>query len=183
MKNQPQQIHSKSYIIRDLEKAFHTVQLALESLSESAYQEKNGDRWSPAEQVEHLILSTIPIAGALGKDRDWFDQFAAPDHPEKSYAELQLYYEEVLLTGIKAPARFTPREHQTYDKVQQLASWKRLKVGVNRKLDAWSEELLDQCTLPHPALGTLTMRQMLLFTIIHTYHHLPWIKRETRKSA
>jgi hypothetical protein len=35
----------------------------------------------------------------------------------------------------------------------------------------WREEDLDRYRLPHPLLGKLTVREMLLFTVYHNYHH------------
>lgn len=176
MKNQQQLVQNKATIIAELRDAFQAVRQYITALSASAYAQRSGDRWSPAEQLEHLILSTVPIVGALGKDRDWFDQFDPPAHPDKSYADLQAYYKLVLSNGLKAPARFVPAGSKTFEKDQQLSDWERLENALIYKLSTWTEALLDQCTLPHPALGSLTMRQMLQFTTIHTYHHLTRMK-------
>ena len=35
----------------------------------------------------------------------------------------------------------------------------------------WSEKKLDRYQAPHPALGKLTIREMLYFTIFHNVHH------------
>lgn len=36
----------------------------------------------------------------------------------------------------------------------------------------WSEQELDRYVIPHPALGKLTILEMLHFTSAHTQHHL-----------
>lgn len=176
MKDQ-QQIQRKAEIITDLQLAFRELHRTIEPVSDPVYRQRSGATWSPAEHLEHLILSTVPIVGALGKDRDWFGQFGPPAHGEKTYAELKAYYRTVLATGLKAPLRFVPEETKVFDKDQQLADWQRLEKGLIRKLELWTEEELDTCTLPHPALGNLTMRQMLQFTTIHTYHHMHGMER------
>ncbi|PHN06915.1 DinB family protein [Flavilitoribacter nigricans] len=172
MKDRSPTVPDKTTIARELSAAFLRVREELQSLSETAYLQKPGDRWSPAEQLEHLILSSIPIVGALGKDRDWFDQFGPPSHPDKGHKALASHYKFVLSTGLKAPSRFVPESGKVYDIDQQLKSWKRLEDGIISRMDGWTEYELDRCILPHPALENLTMRQMLQFTTIHTYHHL-----------
>lgn len=35
----------------------------------------------------------------------------------------------------------------------------------------WSETQLDSYLLPHPVLGRVTVREMLMFTLFHFDHH------------
>jgi uncharacterized damage-inducible protein DinB len=37
---------------------------------------------------------------------------------------------------------------------------------------AWTEEALDRHALIHPLMGPLTVREMLLFFVVHERHHL-----------
>jgi hypothetical protein len=39
-------------------------------------------------------------------------------------------------------------------------------------VEGWSERALDRFRLPHPALGQLTVREMLHFTLYHNLHHV-----------
>lgn len=82
-------IRTKADIVTALKRTFEAVQQRIAALTENSYLKKSGIRWSPAEPLEHLILSTIPIVGALGKDRDWFAQFGAADHPQMDYEALK----------------------------------------------------------------------------------------------
>lgn len=41
----------------------------------------------------------------------------------------------------------------------------------------WREWQLDRLRLPHPALGNLTVREMLFFTIYHHAHHVENVVR------
>lgn len=163
--------HTREQIIAECKRAFDRVENSARQLSEAAYRQRPGNKWSPAEQLEHLILSTQPVVAILGKDRQWFLQFGAGQHPGKDYTSLKAYYLQVLSTGLKAPAKFTPSEEVTMDKAQQLETWTRVGRGLLAGLADWSESDLDDASMPHPALGILSMRQMLFFTILHTYHH------------
>ena len=40
----------------------------------------------------------------------------------------------------------------------------------------WSDSDLDKYLLPHPLLGKMTIRELLLWTTYHNYHHLNNLK-------
>jgi len=40
-----------------------------------------------------------------------------------------------------------------------------------RAITAWGDDALDRYRLPHPLIGKLTLREMLVFTLFHFDHH------------
>ena len=44
-------------------------------------------------------------------------------------------------------------------------------TAVHTTTHSWGELALDRYRLPHPLLGRLTVREMLLFTLYHSVHH------------
>jgi hypothetical protein len=50
-------------------------------------------------------------------------------------------------------------------------------AALHAALGRWGERSLDRLRLPHPALGTLTVREMLLFTLYHNLHHVLVVAR------
>jgi hypothetical protein len=62
----------------------------------------------------------------------------------------------------------------------------RRRAGVLADLVAqagrWSEADLDACRLPHPLLGRLTVREMLLFTQYHEVHHVANVERRRARA-
>lgn len=48
---------------------------------------------------------------------------------------------------------------------------------------ARSEADLEACRLPHPLLGKLTVREMLLFTLDHEVHHVANVARRLAGSG
>lgn len=161
-------------IIGELETAFQQVAVQIQSLPDTTYLTRaDDDKWSPAENLEHLLLSTYPVIGAMGKGPEFFNQFGEPQHAEiEDYAGLKAYYGQVLQTGIKAPAKFVPEFTKVYQKAEHLAQWEAVGVQLREGCQSWSEKDLDQKAIPHPAMGLISVRQMLYFTILHTYHHL-----------
>jgi len=53
----------------------------------------------------------------------------------------------------------------------------RIGDGIAAALDGWSERALDRLRLPHPALGKLTVREIVLFTLYHNIHHATNVAR------
>ena len=44
-------------------------------------------------------------------------------------------------------------------------------------VETWTEHDLDACGMPHPILGVLSVREMLLFELYHNTHHERGISR------
>ena len=45
-------------------------------------------------------------------------------------------------------------------------------MRLHGAITRWGERALDRFRLPHPALGQLTVREMLFFTLYHNLHHV-----------
>jgi hypothetical protein len=48
-------------------------------------------------------------------------------------------------------------------------------------VERWPERALDRYRLPHPLMGKLTVREMLLFTLVHNIHHVRVAERRRRE--
>ena len=122
--------------------------------------------------MDHLILSTMGIASALARPKEFFDRFGKPDQPSRSCEAL---YQEFFpfITGRKAPVNMTPDANAPKSKEELLESWRMIRSKYSERLPAnWQEEELDRHCVMHPAFGRITMREMLFFIIFHNEHHL-----------
>lgn len=135
-----------------------------------------GDAWSPADNVRHLIKSTLPVTKALKLPGLVLRSLFGPaKEASLSYGELVAKYKALLAAGGNA-GKFAPRTISVPD---DLEAWQLKLISVcrdslsdlSRAVGRWSESDLDQYRLPHPLLGKLTLREMLLFTLYHYTHH------------
>ena len=55
--------------------------------------------------------------------------------------------------------------------------------NLTRSASGWGEWTLDRLRLPHPALGRLTVREMLFFTLYHNLHHVENVARRIKPLA
>jgi DinB family protein len=169
-------IQTKEDIIQQIQLAYNEVKSYVSKLDNESYNYAPKDRWSVADQLEHLILSSKGIPSALNMPKAQLEAFGRSTTGSRSYEKLFGAYKNVLNTGMKAPAKFSPDKEKPQSKEEILASWQMIETKFSKRLVNWSEAELDSFQLPHPALGVLTIREMLLFTIFHTYHHLRTMK-------
>ncbi|HNH09023.1 MAG TPA: hypothetical protein PK683_11010, partial [Leptospiraceae bacterium] len=58
--------------------------------------------------------------------------------------------------------------------------WTELGRNYVTAFKALSEEQLDGLNMPHPILGNITVREMILFSLMHVFHH---VKKYIEKTA
>lgn len=141
---------------------------------------RNG-KWSPAQQLDHILRAVGPVNMALGLPK-WFLRlaFGKPNRPVRTYDALVQRYQEKLDAGGRASGRFIPPD-STGRSVEHMSNdLRRLVDRLSRRVTRWSEHDLDATLLPHPLLGKLTLREMLYFTIYHVQHHQRLVERDHR---
>ncbi|MEO8576252.1 MAG: DinB family protein [Gemmatimonadales bacterium] len=144
--------------------------------------EKIGDAWSPSENVRHLTKSMRAVTKGLRLPRMFVRlAFKAATRPSRSYVEMRTVYRETLSRGGKA-GKFGPGEApapvDTEGYRARIMSYHATAVSVLcSAVSKWSEKDLDRLQLPHPLMGPLTVREMLLFTLYHNSHHVEGVRK------
>jgi hypothetical protein len=163
---------TKSEIISLLSEK-HTQFLAtFPLLSEREFSTPARNKWSPAQQLDHIIRSVSPVVMAFGLPGfvlQW--KFGKANWPSKTYEALVEKYHAKLAAGGKASAQFLPTAVSFQDREVAIAKVNALVQKLNKRVADKSEETLDKLILPHPLLGKLTFREMLYFTAYHAEHH------------
>ena len=146
------------------------------TLSTPMFLAPQGDRWSPADHLRHLTKSVRPVAQGLHLPRIVLRlRFGAPSATARSFAELRDFYRQRLAEGVQA-GRFAPRplseapEPESFRR-EVLERWRAANRDLASAASRWSEKGLDRTAVPHPALGKLSVREMLFFTLYHNAHH------------
>jgi hypothetical protein len=104
--------------------------------------------------------------------------FGQPDHPSMPYAELVAQYHRALARGIRAedypqvtPVAYRMPEGVTDEKQYLRDTWDDANQRLVAALANWDDANLDTHQLPHPAMGLITVREMLFFTVYHNTLH------------
>ena len=148
----------------------------LEALPEAVFFAPQGDRWSPAEHLRHLRKSTAPVARAMSAPKLVLRfRFGTHSAPSRAFIPLRDAYRARLADGVQAGPFAPGADNAPRDAARRRAimqAWQGSVADLTTAAARWSEPALDRYRLPHPALGQLSMREMLEFTAYHTSHHL-----------
>ena len=168
---------NKEEIVIKLQQNHQNFIQLIETLNKKDFEKVIGDKWTPAQQTEHIFKSVNPVALALTLPLFVLKLlFSTNNRSSKNYDELVSNYNQKLALGGKATKRFIPKnvpfEHKEII-IGKLKNTVEKLCCLTLKID---EKDLDIYLLPHPLLGKLTLREMLFFTIHHVTHHQQSIK-------
>ena len=149
----------------------------MEAMTVQLFFAPQGDRWSPAEHVRHLTKSSRPLNVGYRLPR-WLLRavYGAARRPSRTFEALRGDYRAKLDAGGKA-GRFAPRPEGSPSDPERrrqeiLQRWTSTNDALVNAWGRWRSLDLDDVRIPHPLLGKLTAREMAIFTVYHTSHHL-----------
>jgi hypothetical protein len=161
---------TKQEIIQKLSEGFIIVETTInQSHNDNMFQQKD-NKWSAAQNVQHLILSIKPLNLAFTLPNFALLFFGKLNRNPRNYDEIVEKYHQKLAEGGVSTEQFTPKK-ELPTKEDLIGEFKTVNEIFLKKINDFTEEDLDKYLLPHPLLGKLTLREMLYFTIYHTLHH------------
>lgn len=163
---------TKAEIISLLKEKYHNFCNAVDILDDDDFVFAPPEKWSAAQQLDHLCRSTKPLIPATGLPFFVLRlMFGKANRPSRSYNELVEKYRMKLQEGYKASGSYIPPVIYAEQKHFLTGKLTRSIASICKNLERFSEEELDKHILPHPLLGKLTMREMMYFTAYHAQHH------------
>jgi DinB superfamily len=135
-------------------------------------------QWSPAQHMDHLTRASGAVCQAFALPRFVLGIFGTPNRPGRTYDELKKRYLEKLESGGKASGRYIPSVVNKANRDKLRSAYQKKSEKLLLKVTAMKEHDFDTYLLPHPLLGKITIREMLFFTIYHTYHHLDIVNKK-----
>ena len=150
------------------------------TIKETDFFERPGEKWSVAENIQHLVLSTRTTTLAYSLPRFLVRWIAGtPNRDSRSFDELKEKYYKKLEAGGVATGRFKPKPiAEKYGKPKIMANWKNATAKfISAFEENRTEKDLDNYLVKHPLLGRITLRELCYFTIFHTVHHLNIIEK------
>jgi hypothetical protein len=164
-------METKNQITEKLSTVFAELTNVFKKADEGIFFIPYHNKWSIDGNLQHLIKSVKPLTRVLGGDKRIFDQWGKPEHSSVSYDEIKERYIDILNKTSPFNPKFAPEETPGIEKNKEIAAFGQANEELLESLKNWSTEELDSYQLPHPVLGLLTVREMLYFTIYHTWHH------------
>ncbi len=159
--------------LHDLLLTNHTIFInIIAALDETNFCLQVTNKWTPAQQAEHIHKAVAPVNQALNLPLFALAiMFGKANRSSKTYEELVAKYKSKLAAGGRASGRFIPKPIYYVQKNKLMERLQKDTAALCQLTMALSEISLDKYILPHPLLGKLTIREMLYFTAYHVQHH------------
>lgn len=170
---------TKSEIITHLNQAFNALHTTFENTDETVFFTRVDNKWSVAENLQHLILSVTPLNKVFTLPRFALRYFGKMNRTARNYDDVVARYHTKLAQGGVASAAFVPVLKTGNNKTKLISDFKKVNDKFVKKVNDWNENDLDNYLLPHPLLGKISIREMLYFTIYHTQHHHAIVRKLT----
>jgi hypothetical protein len=170
-------IKTKAEIISTLKDSRQRVLDWFTAIPAKDFFTRQGEEWSPSDNVDHLIRAHQPVTLAMKFPKVVLQLiFGKANRPSKSYEALCEKYIGALLKGGRAGGTFLPTQESPQENAEERK--KRILYQLSKEsarlisiAETWDETALDKHILPHPLIGKLTIREMLYFTIYHNLRH------------
>ena len=171
--------YSKPEIVERLREIQRGVTATVEAIPAARFDAGSAEVWSPAGYLKHLLLSVKPFAKAVTFPPDALKRrFGAPSRPSMPYADLVARYQARLDEGVRAedydailPTAFRMPDDIADVQAYLTGLWNEAHDRMIGGLAGWNEADLDGVQILHPAIGSISVREMLFFTISHNTLH------------
>jgi hypothetical protein len=158
-------------ILAALESNAQTIAAYFSQLPDAVAFDGDADHWSPAHHLVHLTRASVSVERALGSG-------SLPLHPtarSRAYAEVR----DAATTALAGTSPGRLLEMGRTVAIAPGARWTEVldaftsaSAALRATASTWPEDALDRHALAHPLMGELTVREMLLFFVVHERHHL-----------
>ena len=146
-------------------------------------------KWTMAGHLYHLIKTTKGTYKGMAMPRLGLrTAFGKSNRTERTFDQQHQKYRDTLAkiaktTGkpVVAPSKYVPEKGRNFDKDELLKRFLEEMNSMNDQVSKWREKDLGVYLLPHPAMGKMTIREFIYFTIIHTKHHHKNLKENYEK--
>lgn len=171
--------HTQNEIIQQLETISAGITNSVQHMSVTQFTTGTDHSWSAENYLKHLLLSIKPLAKAIHFPTEQLQKmFGLSERASRTYAEVVSAYKKRLDEGIRAEdfTPVTPTVYRFPDGVSDhhaylLQSWQDANIKLINRIVSIREDELDSLQMPHPAIGTITLREILFFTIYHNNLH------------
>lgn len=171
----------KQQIIKGIEREYSAFLNLVNGLSDREFESAPEGKWTPGQQLEHLARSIKPLALALYLPKSVLRfRFGKANRPSKTYEELVAKYKAKIQPGYVPQKQYLPRNVPVSERDKWSKKLSRYVDQVCRHIRTFPEDQLDLMVAPHPAIGILTMREMMYFTMYHAEHHRNLVERDQK---
>lgn len=163
-----------------LEEKYHSLLSFLEVQDDEKWTKGPTDKWTTGQQALHLLQSIKPLNDVLSLPRFWY-KFAFGTNAREIYAyntvvenyQKSLKENQNYIFKASKNMKVPKLKDKTYILNRIQVESKKLQYKTRRI----SDKNLDTLVLPHPLMGKMPIREILMWTAYHVEHHTNQLKK------
>lgn len=131
-------------------------------------------KWTTGQHIIHLVQSAKPLNKALGIPKFILQyKFGKANRPHRTYDQIVHRYQEKLklADGKLSPFSANMPDTPPVSKEEWIVSLQKEKDVLIKKLNKLSDKQLDKYLIPHPLMGRMIMREIIMWSAYHVEHH------------
>jgi hypothetical protein len=138
-------------------------------------------KWTTGQHIMHLLQGSKPLNRALGLPMFVLRyKFGKANRPPRTYDVVEDKYKTKLAAAGTVLSPFSKNMPETAPDGKSLIINKLSKEKdiLLKKINRISEKSMDKYLIPHPLLGRMLIREMIMWNAIHVNHHLDILKEK-----
>jgi hypothetical protein len=136
-------------------------------------------KWTTSQHILHLVNSLQLLNNALSYPRFFLKyKFGLSNRPSRSYEEVVEKYQEKLEENKDKTIVFNEnlKSPLLKDRPRLLTILQIQHKKLQYKTRKISDVNLDTLVIPHPLMGKMTVRELIMWAAYHTEHHTKILK-------
>ncbi|WP_179008045.1 DinB family protein [Winogradskyella forsetii] len=151
----------------------------LEKQPDDSWTQGPEGKWTTGQQVLHLLQGIVPLNNALSMPKFLLRlKFGKVNRPVRAYEAIVKRYQERLsdAKGKTYKASQNMKVPKLADKQYLLNRLQTEEKKLQYKTRRISDKNLDTVVLPHPLMGKMPVRELIMWTAHHVEHHTEILK-------
>ena len=153
----------------------------LDSQTEEKWEKGPDEKWTTGQHFLHLLKSIKPLNDALSMPRLLLrTQFGKNNREVRSYDDVANRYEEKLSKNLDKAEVYNEKlkESKLSDRTYVLNRLQTENKKLQYKVRRIKDKDLDGLVLPHPLMGKMPLREIIMWTAHHVDHHTKVLKEK-----
>ena len=169
----------KQEIIELLERKYRDLYTFLEQQATDKWEQVPDGKWTTGQHILHLIQSAYYLNKGLSYPKFVLRyKFGKSNRTPRGYDAIIKRYNE-RLEGVKG-ITFGPSKNMRVPTLEERSELiDQLKTHENKLKKIvlkWKDTHLDNLLLPHPLMGRMPVREIIMWSAYHVEHHLTTLK-------
>lgn len=151
----------------------------LKNQPEENWEKGPNGKWTTGQHILHLINSIQLLNKALSYPKFILKyKFGVCNRPARDYKTIAKKYNEKLEKNQDRAKLFNQKLKKPTSKQRKslLTLYQIQQKKLQYKTKKISDKNLDTLVIPHPLMGKMTIREIIMWTAYHTQHHTETLK-------